>query len=1157
MTNHRSPLVYFTACLLLFSAFAAKHALAQSITGGITGNVVDTTGAAIPNAAVTLTSDATNEVRKTTANETGTFGFTAVQPGSYSLKVERDGFKAQERTGIRVAATEHVAVGNIQLEVGAVSSTIVVEAETEHVSTDSSQVTGEIDSDQLRNLTARGRDVVSMLRVVPGVSYQADQDSAGGTYGTSTPSIMGSSANTNHIAIDGVTSNDQGSPSVFSSATMLDAIGEVKVVLNSYQAEYAGNGGSIVQVVTKSGTNEYHGTLYEFNRNEDYNANSFFNNRNGVAKARYRYNTLGGTLGGPIYVPGHWNRSKTKLFGFYNMDIQLIARPGSLSDYTMPTAIERNGDFSQTLDVSGKLIPVNDPLNGSKQFTGNVIPVSRLNSNGLALMNILPLPNYTNRAITLGNYNYQIQETIHQPTRAQVFKIDYVPTDKDRFYVRGKTYLSQDEGYAVSGGSTPIGLFGQCYCFTESGLAIVGTHIFSPTVVLEYNTGVRHNHEAWHPYGENGRTNQEELDRVTRSKIGYGLGQWFPQSNPDNWIPRYSFGGVPDAPNVSYDSRLLKGGTDFGFNADSAVSITHGNHLFKIGADFLRDREYEGETSTFSGTFSFAKDTNNPFDTDYAFSNAALGYFDNYSESNARYGANLRQSTMEWFVQDTWKVSRRLTINAGIRWSFAQQPYNRYDGQAAQFAPSLYNAASVPPLLHPVIVNGKRQAQNPLTGALLPAAYIGTFAPGVGDPASGSVLSGASNYPRGFVNQWGILQGPRLGFSWDPFGKGKTAVRGGAAILYTIRASTWGNIVNRPPAVFTPIAYYGDMSTFLESAGALSPGSTSGQGINNKAPDSYNLSFGIQQDLGRGFLMDVSYAGTLGQHEQQGTNIEAVPVGTRFLPQNQDPTSPGKPLPNTFIQPIPGYSGITIYNNAYNSNYHSLLTTINRRAGKHLRMGLSYTFSKYLDYTGIPAFNNLRTWSYGFDGADSTHNVAINYVYDVPNLTNLVGNHALARFVGNGWTLTGISQFVSGTPASISFSTVQGTDLTGGGDGQRVMVVGDPNANGSTFNAWFNPAAFALPPGNSSGNASKNSVRNPGVNNDDMTVSKQFALKSEKRYIQFRWEAYNVFNHTQYSSINTSAKYDLTTGAQTNAQFGQVTGARSNRVMQGVLRLVF
>lgn len=1168
MSEHRCRVASPVALSSLLAALWCGQLFAQmSVTGAVSGTVMDATGAVVPGATITLTSDTTKETRQATSNGEGLFNFSAVPRDSYTLKAEHGGFKAFQRTGILVSANERVVLGAITLELGSASETVTVTSEAAHVETESSEEAADVTNDQVANLTARGREIVSLLRTIPGATYQADQDSPGGTYGTSTMSIRGASANQNILAVDGIVSNDMGTPSVFSSATQMDAIGEVKVILNSYDAEYAGNGGTVVQVVTKSGTNQWHGNGYWYLRNNDFNANDFFNNRNNVKRPEYRYNTFGFSLGGPIYIPKKWNTDKRKLFGFYNME-QIVSRiPGTLTQYSMPSALERQGNFSQTYDTNGKVIPVNDPLNKvtgvAQPFPGNVIPQSRLDPNGLALLNILPLPNFVNPAITDYNYNYQIQEVIDFPKRFQVFKIDYVPTDKDRVWVRGKTFLSEDQGYSVSSGATPVGFFAQCYCFSEEGLAVGWTHVFSPTLVSEMISGVRRNHEGWKPYNDTLTPTQlvpiagNPLSTVLRSAIGFTAGQWYPQSNPDGIIPRFSF-NVPDPPNVSFDDRFLKNGTDFTFNWSESLTWIHGSHTIKGGADYYRVREYEGERSDFDGTFNFSKDVNNPLDTNWSFANAAIGVYDTYAEANARYGENERQTVAEWFLQDAWKATKRLTLNYGIRWTWANQMYPHYPGQQSVLALSRYNPANAPTFYVPVMSNGVRMAQNPLTGALLPQGYVGDFVPGNGNPGNGGVLSGDTTYPRGFVAQQPTHWGPRFGFAYDVFGNGKTAIRGGGAILYNPRFSVWSATSENPPAIFTPIEYYGTISTLLQTAGVLGPSATNAFQENAKTPRNYNASLGVQQDLGHSTLLSVSYATVLGRNLQLTYAINTVPYGSEFT--HTDPTT-GTPLSDNFFRPYPGYNTVTYTANVFSSNYNGLFVTLNRRFATGLEMGVSYSFSKYMDVTNgntaIPLYQPQRAWNYGVDSNDQTHNLVVNWTYHVPNATKVLPNHAITRLVFNDWNLSGIAQFSTGLPVATSFTTTDGANLTGGGDAQRMDVCGNAYSGTThTFYHWFNAAAFCRPGLNDPGTQGKYDVRNPGVNNFDMAISKNFPVKSEKRYFSFRWEAYNTFNHTQFATLNTAARFQPN-GLQVNALFGEVVSTRTPRVMQGSLRFTF
>src|ERR1035441_6785065 len=266
---------------------------------------------------------------------------------------------------------------------------------------------------------------------------------------------------------------------------------------------------------------------------------------------------------------------------------------------------------------------------------------------------------------------------------------------------------------------------------------------------------------------------------------------------------------------------------------------------------------------------------------------------------------------------------------------------------------------------------------------------------------------------------------------------------------YNYRLTKWSPTTENPPAILTPITYYGTIATFLQSAGTLGPSNTNTYNVNNKTPGTYNLTAGLEQDLGHSLLLNVSYLGVLGRHLQLSYNINTIPYGVRFLAQNQDPTSPGKPLSDNFLRPYPGYGNVTLYDNALSSRYHGFLMSLNRRFAKGFQGGLSYTFSKFMDFGTPPVYRPLRLWAYGVDASDQTHNVAVNFTYSVPKGSTVLPN-PVTRFVLDDWIVSGIAQFVTGTPVSVGFSTTDGTDETGGGDGQRINVIGNAKSRENT-----------------------------------------------------------------------------------------------------------
>ncbi|MBL8219659.1 MAG: hypothetical protein JNL62_10535, partial [Bryobacterales bacterium] len=480
------------------------------------------------------------------------------------------------------------------------------------------------------------------------------------------------------------------------------------------------------------------------------------------------------------------------------------------------------------------------------------------------------------------------------------------------------------------------------------------------------------------------------------------------------------------------------------------------------------------------------------------------------------------------------------------------------DNLLSSFLESRYDNGKSVRLIRPALVGGRRMGVHPVTGTVFPAAAIGAIAEGTGD-ANNGLLVGADGVA--IMKDRGIQLGPRVGFSYDPFGAGKTAVRGGFGLFFNRDpAGFLVNTLTQQPIVNSPIVYY---STFaaLRQANALSfPQELTAIDPVGKIPSSMNMSLSVQQNIGFSTVLDIGYVGTLGRNLQWRRNLNTIAFGANFLAQNADPAANNVPLPSSFLRPLLGYNDIFMSEPASSSNYHSLQVSANRRFSRGLQYGLAYTWSKAMDYSSAEGDNvsNLvgrRVWNYGPSSFDRAHTLRVNWLYDVPNLP---APHALLRAVLHHWQTSGIYSFSSGQPLAIGFSNTVATDITGSPtDGARVFLTGNPNLPQSerTFSRNLRTEVVQAPARGTIGNSERFPIRGPRNQNWDLTVFKNFPIREALR-VQFRWELYNAWNQTQLSAFDTAARFDPQ-GRQVNARFGEFTAARPPRIMQFALRFLF
>lgn len=1124
----------------------------------ITGRVTDPTGAVVPDAPVTVKNGATQVTVVTRTNRSGDYLAPNLVVGSYSVSVVREGFKKYERSGIVLEIGQKAEV-DVRLETGTLAQSIDVVADVPRVDMTSGTVGDVVERREIQDLPVNGRVASDLIQLEPAARNAFGATTSSFTLRWTAPmglSINGGPMAMNSMLVDGTYTVDPYNPYVDINPTV-DSIQEFNVRFGTVSAEYGYTLGGFVNMATRSGTNQFHGSLAEFVRNDAFDANSWSNNRSAQAKSPLRYNQFGGALGGPVWIPKLYN-GRNRSFFFVNYEGYRYTRSGS-GLYSLPTAAMHGGDFSQLRDGNCNLVVLYNPSTtrpnpnapgfySRDPFPGNIIPQDQLDPVGQAVATYYPLPNQTPANACSNTDNYYNATAEHRTTDQVTYRLDHRFSNNNSLYFRHTIYHQWRDNGAQSLYPDPI-VRDRYDPVVSNNFSLGDVNTFSPTLINEFRLGLNRDHFNY---------------QAASYDLGYPQKLGLPASTvPPTLFPQF----VDDLPGFATWITGIRG--TFIWQLYDAITKVYGRHTIKAGADLWLTQANNLEQDAPSGGYiTPATLTGNP-DPTYTgpngngFASLLAGQVGS-AWATAADGQSTAGKSYSFFVQDDWRVAGRLTLNLGLRYSWQERPSERRNG-SSRFS----------------------LGTNPLTGLPGETQYMKV------------------DFPKVFqTNKTDFA--PRVGFAYDLLGTQKTVIRGGYSIFYAYAFSSQDDLGDSNGFYTTTTSYASSNTNYpafaLRNGLPYLPtqplGSALGRNLafssqdftiyefNSKPPMSQQWDFSLQQQLPSNVALDLAYSANHDTHLHtvpyplNELNPQYYSLGTQLLQYVPNPYAgrvPGVqgaatvPLQQTLLQ-YPWLGNVMVGAPTLgDSIYHALLATVHKRYSNGLVLLATYTFSKQISagtsatasngsFAGVGNLYQLgeynRALDRGLDPTDITHRFVTSASYDLPFGKGKAQGRWVKALIG-GWQVHGILTLCSGLPLIIRGAN---NELADRPNDLRIpaLPANYVDTNPSLGVLWFDPAAFVNPAMYTLGNT-PSALPNffaPGTVNLDASLFKEFPIR-ERTHLQFRVESFNALNHVNLGMPDTYFGANLGSAPNTSPTFGRITTASDPRSIQLALKLSF